>query len=70
MRNQQWENFWNVLKEKKIRKKSEILSAKFFKDIYREVVGEKNWKHYYSHNHKSKGQLRDALMKYIKLYGI
>lgn len=68
---QQWNNFWDILKKNGYKKIPEdldlVLSLDDFADVYQEIIGEKNWLHYYRQNCNSPNQLRDGILKYLKL---
>ena len=66
---QQWNKFWKVLKEngyEKVERKL-IPERKKMKSLYQSVIGDMNWLHYYKQNQKNKEQLRDGLIKYLRL---
>jgi len=66
---QQWNKFWKVLKEngyEKVERKL-IPERKKMKSLYRSMIGDVNWLHYFKQNQKNKEQLRDGLIKYLRL---
>ena len=66
---QQWDKFWKVLKESGYKggERRLIPKKKEMKSLYRSVIGDVNWLHYYKQNQKSRDQLRDGLIKYLRL---